>query len=533
MNSIFRFSSIALLLCISLISEGVFAQVPLNSDYAYAGRKRISIDDYNQTIDLVVQPDGKTVLLSASGHIDTFFDLDVTLSRYLSDGSIDLSFGTNGVLKVDYKGMNHSQGIKMELLSDGSLLILGSTYNWSNTLYLPVGLMKVTPDGAVDKTFADEGTLLLDFYGVQEFPTTLTVDPQGRILVGGSTLDTLHGILEAISIGRLLPDGQVDSTFGETGRIVLVPDSGIYSFRHQSGGTMDDILVLPNGQLLVVASKADEDVLNTFFQLLNDDGIIDSITWGQIRMPLGISDEFSDRAIKIEAMPDGRVAFGCRIFTNKERDFVLGIFDPSNGEFSWQEFDFNGQEDILSDFELTKEGGLIAVGQSILSENVSSIYKADNFSIIYFPDFTNWNKNVKEVVRFDEGHQGGAQAVCLVNNEQLVVSGFTYTDTPGEIDVAQLSWKLSELESPLFEGLPLITIGADVQGGNYKVRYALGQTGSFDLLIYDMAGRSIYRGENLAPGSITLSTTEVASGAYLAVLYQGGKRMAEEKFVVY
>ncbi len=524
-----------ILWCLLMVTSWqMMAQVPLRSEFGAAGRNRIALDDYNQSMDMVVQPDGKAILLSASGHIDVFFDQDVTLSRYTGDGQLDPTFGTNGVLKVDFKGMDHSQGIRLRQLPDGSLLVMGSTYRWSNTLYQPIGLLKVTPDGQVDTNFGDEGTKILDFYRVQEFPTTLRTDPSGRIYVGGASLDTLHGLLDAISIGRLSANGDVDSTFGQTGRVVLVPDSGIYSFRHEQGGIMDDLLVLPNGQLLVMGATADEDVLNSFFQLLNEDGTIDSLTWGVKRIRLNLSDDFNDRGLSMEMMPNGEIAFGARIFSSEGRDFILGRFDPSNGSFKTTTLDFGGQHDLLNDLTLTANGGLVAVGETIEPQNVSSIYKSDNFAIAYYPDFSNWDEIIQEQVRFQEGYQGGGQAVAVVEDRDLIVSGFTYTDTPGNIDIAQFSWRLTDLVDPTpTVDVPLILLEADYINGGMNLIYGGTETGTFELSVYDMTGRQVFHSGSVTPGELRFNRDEMAPGAYLAVLYQGDAKRAEQKFILF
>ena len=74
-----------------------------------------------------IQSDGKIVLAGFTA--DSNFDLDFAMVRYLANGTIDTSFGTNGKVITDFDGSD-DQGFSLIQQPDGKLIAGGfsSTY---------------------------------------------------------------------------------------------------------------------------------------------------------------------------------------------------------------------------------------------------------------------------------------------------------------------------------------------------------------------------------------------------------------------
>jgi len=135
--------------------------------------------------------------------------------------SIDLSFAEAGEFSdndiVD-EGPFHMKGVRV--LAEGQLIVFGD-----KKLTASVGgqrdlmLVKLTEDGTVDTSFADDGIFRLDVDGSFDRVEDVELLPDGRILVAGrASLDgNFHGF-----VIRLNADGSLDETFQSDG-VMIIP----------------------------------------------------------------------------------------------------------------------------------------------------------------------------------------------------------------------------------------------------------------------------------------------------------------------
>lgn len=142
--------------------------------------------------DVLVQPDGKIV---GGGY---GFDYTGTppdfvgkfeIVRYLSNGELDPSFGSGGMVGVRPPG-EHSFGRKLALDANGKL-ILGGTYDANpNPLEEDEApaLMRFTPNGSLDPSFGSGGIVIGSLgAGIEEESIEgLAIQPDGKIVTSGS-----------------------------------------------------------------------------------------------------------------------------------------------------------------------------------------------------------------------------------------------------------------------------------------------------------------------------------------------------------
>jgi uncharacterized delta-60 repeat protein len=185
--------------------------------------------------DLACQPDGSMLILFGN-----------ELTRYSANGSLDTSFGANGIVNfsgfIDANG-NPSTPSVLALQSDGKILIAGSAaggIDQSNGLpIVDTELQRFNANGSIDSTFGSGGEVIINL-GTQNWvstnepggtqqvssPYALAVQADGRILVGGyvasgSAINN-GGIGGDGFVARFNTDGTLDPSFGKGGEIVLV-----------------------------------------------------------------------------------------------------------------------------------------------------------------------------------------------------------------------------------------------------------------------------------------------------------------------
>lgn len=104
--------------------------------------------------DAMRAPDGKLVVVGTTGS-------DLAVVRYLADGSRDPSFGDHGLVR--YHMATYTTGTAVYVQSDGSIVVTGTVSTFiGSTLYPSVLLMRFTIDGTIDGSFGTNGVTLFD-----------------------------------------------------------------------------------------------------------------------------------------------------------------------------------------------------------------------------------------------------------------------------------------------------------------------------------------------------------------------------------
>ncbi|MEO6434957.1 MAG: hypothetical protein ABIP55_04245 [Tepidisphaeraceae bacterium] len=151
--------------------------------------------------------------------------MDAMIIRYNSDGSLDTTFGDDGIVRDSFDDNGYASDLHVQ--GDGKVVIGGGTYV---EIEAPVGrtasnefvIARYNVDGSHDTTFGDDGRAMTDFgdaYGGGD-ATAIHVNDDGVITAVGRMIpeNFTDGIQEAfIAFARFTADGQLDDTFGAGG----------------------------------------------------------------------------------------------------------------------------------------------------------------------------------------------------------------------------------------------------------------------------------------------------------------------------
>lgn len=161
---------------------------------------------------MAIQGDGSIVLAGVSGSTDRF-----TVVRLTSAGALDTTFGSpNGYVTTVIQDQSHALGVAIQ--GDGKIVVMGQSYLNSFTNFAAT-VARYNADGTLDTTFGNPNGYVAD---------TRLNDPQalalqsGKIVVAGGAVE---GPIYQFAMLRFGTDGIADSTFGTTG-LVTTPVGG-------------------------------------------------------------------------------------------------------------------------------------------------------------------------------------------------------------------------------------------------------------------------------------------------------------------
>ena len=165
---------------------------------------------------MAIQGDGKIVVAGGLESAEGF-----ALARYNTDGSLDQSFGSGGIVAVPTNNGGGSFGVAIQ--KDGKIVTAAPTD-------LDIFVFRFNPDGTLDDGFGSAGRVSLGTFAVGSSPGGVAVQSDGNILVATDVLV------------RLLADGQLDSSFGTGGKAPLLSGAQALS-------------LLGNGKMLVMSGS--------------------------------------------------------------------------------------------------------------------------------------------------------------------------------------------------------------------------------------------------------------------------------------
>ena len=207
--------------------------------------------------DVEIQKDGKII---TTGSIYHFPYNHIAAARYNPDGSIDRSFGINGI--VDYvieKNTNVAVSASA-LQEDGKILILGLSYTNENDYGDASFIVRFTADGRVDESFGNQGVEITKF-SESCYVTSIEVTSEGKIVVGGTwnfIFNTKFMVL------RYLPDGTPDRSFGNSGMARETEfSSELYSIALQKDGNI--VAGGSDGQYIKLERFSDKGTVDSSF----------------------------------------------------------------------------------------------------------------------------------------------------------------------------------------------------------------------------------------------------------------------------
>jgi uncharacterized delta-60 repeat protein len=301
-------------------------------------------------------------------HLERFEDRVVPTA-----GVLDSSFGTGGIVTTDFTNSSFISVDKAQSVAvqgDGKIIAVGTSDANGNPDF---ALARYNADGSLDTSFGTGGKVLTDFFGQADNGAGVALQPDGKILVAGSTSEynPLTGTTNYFALARYNSDGTLDSTFGNGGLAVATLSGSI-------ADQVTGLALMGNGQIVVCGS-----------------------------VNLTGNDEFA----------------AARFNANGTLDTLFG----DNG-FAHASFSATSSDDANA-VVLQSNGAVVLAGFTLVSGNTHVGVMRFTSAGALDTSFDGGGK-----VTLTEGTTDGAQAVALQADGKIVLGGFT--DLTGTLDFA-------------------------------------------------------------------------------------------------
>ena len=217
----------------------------LNSSFSENGWDTIYGNDNGFEITKVLIQQDEKILVCAEANFSNEGHQAVII-RYKTDGTPDPDFGGGDgmVRSKEDAGINlYTRAAGMALQSTGKIIIAGDQFYNSERIF------RLKADGTLDATFGTEGVVDVNRPN-SEFIYHVAVQSDDKIIVCGKESRFVSGVLEPhVFLWRFTPDGAADMSFGNSGVVSYNSQSWLGTF--ETYLVINDLIILPNDAILV------------------------------------------------------------------------------------------------------------------------------------------------------------------------------------------------------------------------------------------------------------------------------------------
>jgi len=454
--------------------------------------------------DATFQSNGKTLQL--------FFDYTnpITLLRWNQNGSIDSSFGNNGLITYNNVFPFINGGyytFKTAVQHDDKIIIMGLQQN--NTFNNAYWIARLQPDGALDPSFNGTGYKDVTFGSVQDRATCVALKADGKILLGGTSGNTA----QFFSVARLNSDGSYDSSFGTGGKVQIL-FSGSESFVESMAVQDDGKIVL--GGYTVGGAK------DFALARINSNGSLDTTFGvnGKVVTDLLVSYSTIIKDMLIE--PDGKIIVSGFYSFEVDSRFCMVRYNP-NGTMDTTfgtnglTVDTNYYTSYFSNISRQIDGKIVTAGNTFGQDFIISRY--NNNGTIDTTFGTNGYVNAIPDV-------GGGSVTVLVqpDNKIVAVGGSILDNNDGNQQgcLAIVRLNPGTLSAGEFEEEEVVVYPNPTADG--KIFFTNSEGKFSTASVVNSLGEVVVKPFDCAQGNNSVDLSRMADGIYLLLLEGDGVR---------
>lgn len=334
------------------VNYGRFALFRYNSDgeldtsFGKNGLSTVQFDWYNDDTDsyvnwhssisaIAIQPDDKIVAVGSSTG-NAHHETDCAIARFHPNGSLDTSFANNGKRVLRSSEDFTERANDVIILADGKILMVGNQIRLDvsaepGSKKYPIVMAKFSENGNLVTDFGYNGIVTDDLRGMGAVnqANAVRVQPDGKIVIAGSSQDRNSISNYDFAVARYNSNGTLDTSFGANGKVTtelqFENDQSFYN-----GSEIRSLVFQDDGKFVAFGQLGTYDYLAVFVSVrYNFDGSIDT-SFGNNGVVRTSSTDNSWLARRAILHPDNKL-------------IVLGYFmDSETSGFALARYHLNG-----------------------------------------------------------------------------------------------------------------------------------------------------------------------------------------------
>src|SRR5215470_13191534 len=241
---------------------------------------------------VAVQADGKIFVAGVAVFNGV---TDFALARYNSDGTLDASLGTGGIVTtaLDFPG-SFDRVFTLVKQPDGKFVAVGSTVI---NLFANFALARFNANGTLDTTFGTGGIVTTGF-GVSAEATSGAVQADGKIVAAGYA--NLDGA-DDFALVRYNSNGTIDASFSTGGKVTTA-----FLSQGFSEAQAKSVALQPDGGIVAVGNAIVGGGFDFALARYNSNGTLDTSfgTSGKVTTDFAGA---NDQAESVFVQPDGKI----------------------------------------------------------------------------------------------------------------------------------------------------------------------------------------------------------------------------------
>ena len=219
-----------------------FSQINLDTSFNGAGLFNDNTPESQGPFvikDFVELPSKAVILVGEKRLTNSIFGQnDLMVVKLKADGTVDTSFATNGVYRLNYQN-DYDYASSVALQADGKILVGGGI---SSGGAFHGGLIRLNPNGSLDPSFGSGGIKLYHLSSAQDHINDILVTTSGIYL--GYQKGVNGSVIQQSVILKVLVNGDLDTSFGT---------NGVLEFSYASGAVHESLKIAKDASNRLIA----------------------------------------------------------------------------------------------------------------------------------------------------------------------------------------------------------------------------------------------------------------------------------------
>ena len=297
----------------------------IDTTFGTGGIATTSIGPNAFATSMLVLPDGKIIVGGATDDSATApTNVDFALARYNANGSLDRTFGSNGVVITDFPG--NEEVDSLALGPKGEIVAAGSYFLSPNVGF---DVARYDANGKLDKKFNGTGMLSYNLgpTGANSFPAAVAVQSDSKILVGSH----MNG---EFALYRFNSNGSIDASFGNSG---VATTAGTLPLNLGGGtptgaiqGSVTKLAIQPDGKIVAAGQTGLATVPFALVRFSPNGSVNRSFGTNGATIITDPNFDFQPAAFPLSALllqPNGDIV----VVGNEQSPYGVGFFTPPPG----------------------------------------------------------------------------------------------------------------------------------------------------------------------------------------------------------